>query len=221
MTHYETDPKLSCTRSALKMTKQGGKITLDFTANKPIAIDPGSINWPPIFRRAFLSNGSRPIPASTSPIIRASPKSTSKRASAMCSRCFFRPGDADHAGRNGRRATTRAPFVLRFASVAWHGGPWSHRRGDGRMPGIRKPSSTPGFFCTDLDGKSFLSREGLGRRLRLRPYYGPTAMIIPHRAGSRNHPRIHEPTRFSAACWRSCVANRMPAVPTAPLRAGL
>ena len=184
-----TDPKLH--KLALKMTKRGGKITLDFNGTDPQSTGP--INWPADYADgAFLIKWIAPILRNLA--------DTPERAAeihvteGVCDvfEVIF-PPKGTLITPDWPAATNARSFVL-LRCLGLLAGVVAQAV-DGRMPADQETIRYTGFFGTDLDGKSFLSREVLGGGSGGR-YYADGNDAIHIVPDSRNQPAEFTETRF-------------------------
>jgi N-methylhydantoinase B len=184
-----TDPKLH--KIALKMIKQGGSITLDFTGTDPQSTGP--INWPADYADgAFLIKW-------IAPILRNLADSPERAAEihvneGVCE--VFRvkfPPKGTLITPQWPAATNARSFVL-LRCLGLLAGVVAQAV-DGRMPADQETIRYTGFFGTDQNGKPFLSREVLGGGSGGR-YYADGNDAIHIVPDSRNQPAEFTETRF-------------------------
>jgi N-methylhydantoinase B len=184
-----TDPKLH--KIALKMIKEGGSITLDFTGTDPQSTGP--INWPADYADgAFLIKW-------IAPILRNLADSPERAAEihvneGVCE--VFRvkfPPKGTLITPEWPAATNARSFVL-LRCLGLLAGVVAQAV-DGRMPADQETIRYTGFFGADQNGKPFLSREVLGGGSGGR-YYADGNDAIHIVPDSRNQPAEFTETRF-------------------------
>ena len=176
---------------ALKMTKQGGKIILDFNGTDPQS--PGPINWPADYADgAFLCKWIAPIlrNLAESPE-RAAEISVNEGVCDVFEVIF--PPKGTLITPVWPAATNARSFVL-LRSLGLLAGAVAIANG-GKMPADQETIRYSGFYGTDLNGVPFLSREVLGGGSGGRFYAdGNDAIhIVPD---SRNQPAEFTENRF-------------------------
>ncbi|NVO16366.1 MAG: hydantoinase B/oxoprolinase family protein [Rhodoplanes sp.] len=184
-----TDPKLH--KLALKMTKRGRKITLDFTGTDPQSTGP--INWPADYAGgAFLIKWIAPILRNLADTPeRAAEIDVNEGVCEVFDVVFPPKGTLITpewpAPTNARSFVLLRCLCLLAGVVA--------QAVDGRIPADQETIRYTGFFGIDRDGKPFLSREVLGGGSGGRFYAdGNDAIhIVPD---SRNQPAEFTETRF-------------------------
>jgi len=184
-----TDPKLH--KIALKMTKKGGKITLDFNGTDPQSTGP--INWPADYADgAFLIKWIAPILRNLADTPERAAEIHVNEGVCDVFEVIF-PPKGTLITPEWPAATNARSFVL-LRCLGLLAGVVAQAV-DGRMPADQETIRYTGFFGTDLDGKAFLSREVLGGGSGGRHYAdGNDAIhIVPD---SRNQPAEFTETRF-------------------------
>ena len=184
-----TDPKLH--RLALKMTKRGERITLDFTGTSPQSSGP--INWPADYADgAFLIKWIAPILRNLADTPeRAAEISVNEGVCEVFDVVF--PPKGTLITPVWPAATNARSFVLLrslglLAGVIAPAVKW-------RMPADQETIRYTGFYGNDVEGKPFLSREVLGGGSGGRYYAdgNDTIHIVPD---SRNQPAEFTENRF-------------------------
>jgi N-methylhydantoinase B len=184
-----TDPKLH--KIALKMTKKGDKITLDFNGTDPQSTGP--INWPADYADgAFLIKWIAPILRNLADTPERAAEIHVNEGVCDVFEVIFPPKGTLitpewPAATNARSFVLLRVLGLLAGVVA--------QAVDGRMPADQETIRYTGFFGTDLDGKSFLSREVLGGGSGGR-YYADGNDAIHIVPDSRNQPAEFTETRF-------------------------
>jgi N-methylhydantoinase B len=176
---------------ALKMTKRGGKIILDFNGTDPQS--PGPINWPADYADgAFLCKWIAPIlrNLADSPE-RAAEISVNEGVCDVFEVVF--PPKGTLITPEWPAATNARSFVL-LRSLGLLAGAVAIANG-GKMPADQETIRYSGFYGNDLNGIPFLSREVLGGGSGGRSYAdGNDAIhIVPD---SRNQPAEFTENRF-------------------------
>jgi N-methylhydantoinase B len=176
---------------ALKMTKRGDKITLDFTGTDPQS--PGPINWPADYAGgAFLIKW-------IAPILRNLADSPERAAEIHVNEgvCdvfdVIFPPKGTLITPEWPAATNARSFVL-LRCLGLLAGVVAQAVG-GRMPADQETIRYTGFFGADAEGKPFLSREVLGGGSGGR-YYADGNDAIHIVPDSRNQPAEFTETRF-------------------------
>ncbi|MDB5515970.1 MAG: hydantoinase B/oxoprolinase family protein [Tardiphaga sp.] len=184
-----TDPKLH--KLALKMTKKGGKITLDFNGTDPQSTGP--INWPADYADgAFLIKWIAPILRNLADTPDRAAEIHVNEGVCDVFEVIF-PPKGTLITPEWPAATNARSFVL-LRCLGLLAGVVAQAV-DGRMPADQETIRYTGFFGTDLDGKSFLSREVLGGGSGGR-YYADGNDAIHIVPDSRNQPAEFTETRF-------------------------
>jgi N-methylhydantoinase B len=184
-----TDPKLH--KIALKMTKQGGKITLDFNGTDPQSTGP--INWPADYADgAFLIKWIAPILRNLADTPERAAEIHVNEGVCEVFEVIF-PPKGTLITPEWPAATNARSFVL-LRCLGLLAGVVAQAV-DGRMPADQETIRYTGFFGADLDGKSFLSREVLGGGSGGR-YYADGNDAIHIVPDSRNQPAEFTETRF-------------------------
>ena len=184
-----TDPKLH--KIALKMVKQGGKITLDFNGTDPQSTGP--INWPADYADgAFLIKWIAPILRNLADTPERAAEIHVNEGVCDVFEVIF-PPKGTLITPEWPAATNARSFVL-LRCLGLLAGVVAQAV-DGRMPADQETIRYTGFFGTDLDGKSFLSREVLGGGSGGR-YYADGNDAIHIVPDSRNQPAEFTETRF-------------------------
>ena len=184
-----TDPKLH--KIALKMTKKGDKITLDFNGTDPQSTGP--INWPADYADgAFLIKWIAPILRNLADTPERAAEIHVNEGVCDVFKVIFPPKGTLITPQWPAATNARSFVLLRclglLAGVV-------AQAVDGRMPADQETIRYTGFFGTDLDGKSFLSREVLGGGSGGR-YYADGNDAIHIVPDSRNQPAEFTETRF-------------------------
>ena len=187
--YIERGPELH--RIALKMTKTPDRIVLDFTGTDPQS--PGPINWPADYADGvFLKKWIAPIlrNLADSPE-RAAELNVNEGVCEVIDIVF--PPKGTLITPVWPAPTNARSFVL-LRCLGLLAGVIAHAV-DGRMPADQETIRYTGFYGTDREGKTFLSREVLGGGSRGRHYAdGNDAIhIVPD---SRNQPAEFTETRF-------------------------
>jgi len=184
-----TDPKLH--KIALKMTKKGGKITLDFNGTDPQSTGP--INWPADYADgAFLIKWIAPILRNLADTPERAAEIHVNEGVCDVFEVIF-PPKGTLITPEWPAATNARSFVL-LRCLGLLAGVVAQAV-DGRMPADQETIRYTGFFGADLDGKSFLSREVLGGGSGGR-YYADGNDAIHIVPDSRNQPAEFTETRF-------------------------
>jgi N-methylhydantoinase B len=184
-----TDPKLH--KIALKMTKKGGKITLDFNGTDPQSTGP--INWPADYADgAFLVKWIAPILRNLADTPERAAEIHVNEGVCDVFEVIF-PPKGTLITPEWPAATNARSFVL-LRCLGLLAGVVAQAV-DGRMPADQETIRYTGFFGTDLEGKSFLSREVLGGGSGGR-YYADGNDAIHIVPDSRNQPAEFTETRF-------------------------
>ena len=184
-----TDPKLH--KLALKMTKRGGKITLDFNGTDPQSTGP--INWPADYADgAFLIKWIAPILRNLADTPERAAEIHVNEGVCDVFEVIF-PPKGTLITPEWPAATNARSFVL-LRCLGLLAGVVAQSV-DGRMPADQETIRYTGFFGTDLEGKSFLSREVLGGGSGGR-YYADGNDAIHIVPDSRNQPAEFTETRF-------------------------
>src|SRR3981081_2447022 len=184
-----TDPKLH--KIALKMTKQGGKITLDFNGTDPQSTGP--INWPADYADgAFLIKWIAPILRNLADTPERAAEIHVNEGVCDVFEVIF-PPKGTLITPEWPAATNARSFVL-LRCLGLLAGVVAQAV-DGRMPAGQETIRYTGFFGTDLDGTPFLSREVLGGGSGGR-YYADGNDAIHIVPDSRNQPAEFTETRF-------------------------
>jgi N-methylhydantoinase B len=184
-----TDPKLH--RLALKMTKRGDRITLDFNGTAPQSSGP--INWPADYADgAFLIKWIAPILRNLADTPeRAAEIHVNEGVCEVFDVVF--PPKGTIITPEWPAATNARSFVL-LRSLGLLAGVVAQANG-GRMPADQETIRYTGFYGRDAQGRAFLSREVLGGGSGGRWYAdGNDAVhIVPD---SRNQPAEFTENRF-------------------------
>ncbi len=184
-----TDPKLH--KLALKMTKRGGRISLDFTGTAPQSSGP--INWPADYADgAFLIKW-------IAPVLRSLADSPERAAEIFVNEGVCEvfevvfPPKGTLITPEWPAATNARSFVL-LRSLGLLAGVVAQAVG-GRMPADQETIRYTGFYGNDEQGKPFLSREVLGGGSGGREYADGSDVIhiVPD---SRNQPAEFTENRF-------------------------
>lgn len=184
-----TDPKLH--KLALKMTKKGDKITLDFNGTDPQSSGP--INWPADYADgAFLIKWIAPILRNLADTPERAAEIHVNEGVCDVFEVIF-PPKGTLITPEWPAATNARSFVL-LRCLGLLAGVVAQAV-DGRMPADQETIRYTGFFGVDLDGKSFLSREVLGGGSGGR-YYADGNDAIHIVPDSRNQPAEFTETRF-------------------------
>jgi len=184
-----TDPKLH--KLALKMTKKGGKLTLDFNGTDPQSSGP--INWPADYADgAFLIKWIAPILRNLADTPERAAEIHVNEGVCDVFEVIF-PPKGTLITPEWPAATNARSFVL-LRCLGLLAGVVAQAV-DGRMPADQETIRYTGFFGTDQDGKSFLSREVLGGGSGGR-YYADGNDAIHIVPDSRNQPAEFTETRF-------------------------
>ena len=184
-----TDPKLH--KLKLKMIKQGGRITLDFTGTDPQSTGP--INWPADYAGgAFLVKWIAPILRNLADTPeRAAEIHVNEGVCEIFDVVF--PPKGTLITPEWPAATNARSFVL-LRCLGLLAGVVAQAV-DGRMPADQETIRYTGFFGNDENGKPFLSREVLGGGSGGR-YYADGNDAIHIVPDSRNQPAEFTETRF-------------------------
>src|SRR6266699_3615724 len=184
-----TDPKLH--KIALKMTKTGGRIALDFNGTDPQSTGP--INWPADYADgAFLIKWIAPILRNLADTPERAAEIHVNEGVCEVFEVVF-PPKGTLITPECLAATNARSFVL-LRCLGLLAGVVAQAV-DGRMPADQETIRYTGFFGTDLDGRSFLSREVLGGGSGGR-YYADGNDAIHIVPDSRNQPAEFTETRF-------------------------
>ncbi len=184
-----TDPKLH--KLALKMTKKGGKITLDFNGTDPQSTGP--INWPADYADgAFLIKWIAPILRNLADTPERAAEIHVNEGVCDVFEVIF-PPKGTLITPEWPAATNARSFVL-LRCLGLLAGVVAQAV-NGRMPADQETIRYTGFFGNDLEGKSFLSREVLGGGSGGR-YYADGNDAIHIVPDSRNQPAEFTETRF-------------------------
>jgi N-methylhydantoinase B len=184
-----TDPKLH--KLALKMTKRGGRISLDFSGTAPQSSGP--INWPADYADgAFLIKW-------IAPVLRSLADSPERAAEIFVNEGVCEVFDVVFPPKGTLitpewpAATNARSFVL-LRSLGLLAGVVAQAVG-GRMPADQETIRYTGFYGNDQKGKPFLSREVLGGGSGGREYADGSDVIhiVPD---SRNQPAEFTENRF-------------------------
>lgn len=184
-----TDPKLH--KLALKMTKRGDRITLDFSGTAPQSSGP--INWPADYADgAFLIKW-------IAPVLRSLADSPERAAEIFVNEGVCEvfevvfPPKGTLITPEWPAATNARSFVL-LRSLGLLAGVVAQAVG-GRMPADQETIRYTGFYGKDAEGKPFLSREVLGGGSGGRSYADGSDVIhiVPD---SRNQPAEFTENRF-------------------------
>jgi N-methylhydantoinase B len=184
-----TDPKLH--KLALKMTKRGGRITLDFNGTDPQS--DGPINWPADYADgAFLIKWIAPILRNLADTPeRAAEIHVNEGVCEVFDVVF--PAKGTLITPEWPAATNARSFVL-LRCLGLLAGVVAQAVG-GRMPADQETIRYTGFFGVDREGKPFLSREVLGGGSGGR-YYADGNDAIHIVPDSRNQPAEFTETKF-------------------------
>lgn len=184
-----TDPKLH--KLALRMTKRGGRITLDFSGTAPQSSGP--INWPADYADgAFLVKW-------IAPVLRSLADSPERAAEIFVNEGVCEVFDVVFPPKGTLitpewpAATNARSFVL-LRSLGLLAGVVAQAVG-GRMPADQETIRYTGFYGKDAQGKPFLSREVLGGGSGGR-YYADGSDVIHIVPDSRNQPAEFTENRF-------------------------
>jgi len=173
------------------MIKQGGKITLDFNGTDPQSTGP--INWPADYADgAFLIKWIAPILRNLADTPERAAEIHVNEGVCDVFEVIF-PPKGTLITPEWPAATNARSFVL-LRCLGLLAGVVAQAV-DGRMPADQETIRYTGFFGTDLDGKSFLSREVLGGGSGGR-YYADGNDAIHIVPDSRNQPAEFTETRF-------------------------
>jgi N-methylhydantoinase B len=184
-----TDPKLH--KLALRMTKRGGRISLDFSGTAPQSSGP--INWPADYADgAFLIKW-------IAPVLRSLADSPERAAEIFVNEGVCEVFDVVFPPKGTLitpewpAATNARSFVL-LRSLGLLAGVVAQAVG-GRMPADQETIRYTGFYGNDQKGKPFLSREVLGGGSGGREYADGSDVIhiVPD---SRNQPAEFTENRF-------------------------
>jgi N-methylhydantoinase B len=184
-----TDPKLH--KLAITMIKTADRITLDFTGTDPQSMGP--INWPADYAGgAFLIKWIAPILRNLADTPeRAAEIHVNEGVCEVFDVVF--PPKGTLITPEWPAATNARSFVL-LRCLGLLAGVVAQAV-DGRMPADQETIRYTGFYGTDRDGKSFLSREVLGGGSGGR-YYADGNDAIHIVPDSRNQPAEFTETRF-------------------------
>lgn len=184
-----TDPKLH--KLALKMTKRGDRITLDFSGTAPQSSGP--INWPADYADgAFLVKW-------IAPVLRSLADSPERAAEIFVNEGVCEVFDVVFPPKGTLitpewpAATNARSFVL-LRSLGLLAGVVAQAVG-GRMPADQETIRYTGFYGKDAQGRPFLSREVLGGGSGGR-YYADGSDVIHIVPDSRNQPAEFTENRF-------------------------
>jgi len=184
-----TDPKLH--KIALKMTKKGGQITLDFNGTDPQSTGP--INWPADYADgAFLIKWIAPILRNLADTPERAAEIHVNEGVCDVFKIVF-PPKGTLITPEWPAATNARSFVL-LRCLGLLAGVVAQAV-DGRMPADQETIRYTGFFGNDENGKPFLSREVLGGGSGGR-YYADGNDAIHIVPDSRNQPAEFTETRF-------------------------
>ena len=184
-----TDPKLH--KLALKLVKKGDRLTLDFTGTDPQSTGP--INWPADYAGgAFLIKWIAPILRNLADTPeRAAEIHVNEGVCEVFDVVF--PPKGTLITPEWPAATNARSFVL-LRCLGLLAGVVA-QAAKGRMPADQETIRYTGFYGTDRNGKSFLSREVLGGGSGGR-YYADGNDAIHIVPDSRNQPAEFTETRF-------------------------
>jgi N-methylhydantoinase B len=184
-----TDPKLH--KLALRMTKRGNRITLDFSGTAPQSSGP--INWPADYADgAFLVKW-------IAPVLRSLADSPERAAEIFVNEGVCEVFDVVFPPKGTLitpewpAATNARSFVL-LRSLGLLAGVVAQAVG-GRMPADQETIRYTGFYGRDQEGRPFLSREVLGGGSGGR-YYADGSDVIHIVPDSRNQPAEFTENRF-------------------------
>jgi N-methylhydantoinase B len=184
-----TDPKLH--KLALRMVKQGDRITLDFTGTDPQSTGP--INWPADYADgAFLIKWIAPILRNLADTPERAAEIHVNEGVCEVFDIIF-PPKGTLITPEWPAATNARSFVL-LRSLGLLAGCVAQAVG-GRMPADQETIRYTGFFGNDRAGRPFLSREVLGGGSGRR-YYADGNDAIHIVPDSRNQPAEFTETRF-------------------------
>jgi N-methylhydantoinase B len=184
-----TDPRLH--RLALKMTKLGDRITLDFNGTDPQSTGP--INWPCDYADgAFLIKWIAPILRNLADTPERAAEIDVNEGVCEVFDIIF-PPKGSLLTPEWPAATNARSFVL-LRSLGLLAGVVAQAV-DGRMPADQETIRYTGFYGTDQQGRQFLSREVLGGGGGGR-YYADGSDVIHIVPDSRNQPAEFTETRF-------------------------
>jgi N-methylhydantoinase B len=184
-----SDPRLH--KLALRMIKQGGKITLDLTGTDPQSAGP--INWPADYAGgAFLIKWIAPILRNLADTPERAAEIHVNEGVCEVFDVVFPPKGTLITPEWPAATNARSFVLLRFLGLL--AGVVAQAVG-GRMPADQETIRYTGFFGTDADGKPFLSREVLGGGSGGR-YYADGNDAIHIVPDSRNQPAEFTETRF-------------------------
>src|ERR1700724_848168 len=184
-----TDPKLH--KIALKMTKKGGKITLDFTGTDPQSTGP--INWPADYADgAFLIKWIAPILRNLADTPERAAEIHVNEGVCDVFEVIFPPKGTLITPEWPAATNARSFVLLRVLGLL---GGVVAQAVDGRMPADQETIRYTGFYATAQDAKPFLSREVLGGGSGGR-YYADGNDAIHIVPDSRNQPAEFTETRF-------------------------
>src|SRR6202161_2248262 len=184
-----TDPKLH--KIALKMTKKGGKITLDFNGTDPQSTGP--INWPADYADgAFLIKWIAPILRNLADTPERAAEIHVNEGVCDVFEVIF-PPKGTLITPEWPAATNARSFVL-LRCLGLLAGVVA-QAGDGRMAAGQETIRYTGFYGADRNGTPFLSREVLGGGSGGR-YYADGSDAIHIVPDSRNQPAEFTETRF-------------------------
>lgn len=184
-----TDPKLH--RLAMKMTKRGDRITLDFNGTAPQSSGP--INWPADYADgAFLVKWIAPVLRNLADTPeRAAEINVNEGVCEVFDVVF--PPKGTLITPEWPAATNARSFVL-LRSLGLLAGVVAQAV-DGRMPADQETIRYTGFYGKDPEGRPFLSREVLGGGSGGR-YYADGSDVIHIVPDSRNQPAEFTENRF-------------------------
>jgi N-methylhydantoinase B len=176
---------------ALKMIKQGARITLDFTGTDPQS--PGPINWPADYADgAFLIKWIAPVLRNLADTPERAAEIHVNEGVCEVFDVVFPPKGSLITPRWPAATNARSFVLLRclglLAGVV-------AQAVEGRMPADQETIRYTGFFGCDADGKHFLSREVLGGGSGGR-YYADGNDAIHIVPDSRNQPAEFTETHF-------------------------
>jgi len=184
-----TDPKLH--KLATTLIKEGDRITLDFTGTDPQSTGP--INWPADYAGgAFLIKWIAPILRNLADTPERAAEIHVNEGVCEVFAVIF-PPKGTLITPEWPAATNARSFVL-LRCLGLLAGVVAHAV-NGRMPADQETIRYTGFYGTDHNGKSFLSREVLGGGSGGR-YYADGNDAIHIVPDSRNQPAEFTETRF-------------------------
>ncbi len=184
-----TDPSLH--RLALRVVKKGGRLTLDFNGTAPQSSGP--INWPADYADgAFLIKWIAPILRNLADTPERAAEIHVNEGVCEVFDVIF-PPKGTLITPEWPAATNARSFVL-LRSLGLLAGVVAQATG-GRMPADQETIRYTGFYGTDLEGRSFLSREVIGGGSGGR-YYADGNDAIHIVPDSRNQPAEFTENRF-------------------------